>query len=149
MAVRLERGRVQHIAFGERRQHLLLGVAGRLVETFLVGEQEAPEGDHGAGGRELGAAAVGGGGGDPHRDGLPARVLHLRCDGALPDQVVDVELLGRQLAAHLVGRAEPVAGRANRLVRLLGVLHLAVVLPRLRRHRVGAVQLARLSARRA
>ena len=118
----------------------------RLVAALLVGEQEAAERDHGAGRRELGRAPVARGAGDAHRDGLAARVRHLRGDRPLPDQVVDVELVRRQLAAHLVGRAELVAGGADRLVRLLRVLHLARVLARLGRDGLRAVQLARLVA---
>ena len=37
-----------------------------VVAAFLVGEQEAAERDHRAGGRELGGAPVGGVGGDAH-----------------------------------------------------------------------------------
>ena len=90
------------------------------------------------------SAAVGG---DAHGHGLAARVRHLRGDGALPDQVVQLELVTRELAADLVRRAEAVAGRTDRLVRLLRVLHLALVPARLRGHRVGAVELAGLVAR--
>ncbi len=52
------------------------------------------------------------------------------------------------LALHLVGCAETVARRADRLVRLLRVLHLPVVRARLLGHRVCAVELAGLVARR-
>jgi len=104
----------------------------------------APERDHCAGGRELRAAPVGARPGDAHRDGLPARVRHLRGDGALPDQFVELELVAGELALHLVGRAEAVAGRADRLVRFLGVFDSALVAARSVGHGVGTVELARL-----
>src|SRR3954452_2701622 len=53
-ALRLERGRVQRVALGELREQALLVVrVDRLVLALLVGEQEAAEGDHRAGRREL------------------------------------------------------------------------------------------------
>ena len=57
-------------------------------------------------------------------------------------------LVARELALHLLRRAEAVAGGTDRLVRLLRVLHLAVVVARLLRDVLGAVELARLVARR-
>ena len=73
-------------------------------------------------------------------------VGHLRGDRALPDQLVEGPLVGAQLPGHLVGRAEAVAGGADGLVRLLGVLDLLVVAPGLVGHVVGPVQLGRLAA---
>ena len=67
-----------------------------------------------------------------------ARVGHLRGDRPLPDQVVERGLVALELAPHLVGRAEAVAGGPDRLVRLLRVLDLAVVAARLRRGRDSA-----------
>ena len=55
---------------------------------------------------------------------LPAGVGHLRRERALPDQLVEAEVVAAQLAAELVGGAERVAGRADGLVGLLGVLRL-------------------------
>ena len=139
----------ERVALGQRRQAALLLVGrDRLVAALLVGEHEAAERDHRAGGAELGVAAVGRLRADAHRDGLAAGVGHLRGDRALPDQVVQGRLVALDLALHLVGGAEAVAGRADRLVRLLRVLHLPVVGARLLRHRVGAVELAGLVARR-
>ena len=57
-------------------------------------------------------------------------VDHLGGDGALPDQVVDREFVTAQLRLCLVKRAKRLAGGSNRLVRLLRVLHLAVVATR-------------------
>ncbi len=81
------------------------------------------------------------------RHGLARGVLHLAGDGALPDQVVKPQLVGAQPGALRLGRgAEPVAGRPDRLVRLLGVLHLVRVGTRRVRYVLGAVQLAGLVA---
>ena len=81
---------------------------------------------------------------DADRDRLAARIGHLRGDGALPDEVVEGCLVALELALHLLGGAEAVAGGADRLVGLLRVLDLAVVVARLGGDRVGAVELARL-----
>ncbi len=90
---------VELVALGERRQAALLLVGcDRLVAALLVGEHEAAERDHGAGGAELGVAAVGGRGADAHRDGLAARIRHLRGHRALPDQVVERRLVALDLA---------------------------------------------------
>ena len=86
------------------------------------------------------------GGAELHRSGGPAGVGHLRGDGALPDQVVEGEVLAAQLAGHLGGRAEAVTGGADRLVRLLRVLDLLLVVARGVGHVLGAVHLARLGA---
>ena len=143
----LERGRAELVALGERRQAALLLVGGDgLVAALLVGEHEPAKGDHGAGRAELGVRPVGRGSADTDRDRLAAGVGHLRCDRPLPDQVVQRGLVALDLAPNVVGRAELVAGGPDRLVRLLCVLHLAVVSARLGRDRVGAVQLARLVA---
>ena len=61
----------------------------------------------------------------PDRDAAPLGVLHLRGDRAHPDQLVEPELVTGQPGRR--GRAEPLAGRADRLVRLLGVLDLRLV----------------------
>ena len=73
------------------------------------------------------------------------RVLHLRGDGAHPDQLVEAELLARQ--PGLRRGAERLAGRPDRLVRLLRVLHLGGVGARRVGQVLGAVQLAHLVAR--
>ena len=75
----------------------------------------------------------------------PRGVGHLRGDGALPDQLVERELLAAQLPGHLRRRAEPVTGGADRLVRLLGVLDLLLVAARRVRHVLRAVQVAGLA----
>ena len=118
-----------------------------VVDVLDVGLEEAVEGDRATAGAEDRVAAVGGGAADADRHRVADRVLHLRGDGAHPDQLVEPELLARQ--AGLGGRAERLAGRADRLVRLLGVLHLGGVGARGVGEVLGAVQLAHLVARRA
>src|SRR5690606_28501748 len=76
-----------------------------------------------------------------------ARVGHLGGDGALPDQLVQLELVARELARHLTRGAERVTGGTDRLVRLLRALGGLAVDARLLRDVLGAVQLGRLPAR--
>ena len=149
MAVRLEVEHREAVAGTHLRQPALaVVVAGRrnlvLVATFLVGGQEAAERDDRAAGRELGVPAVAAGRAEPDRHGLAPRVGHLRGDGALPDQVVERQLVAAELARHLTRRTERVAGRPDGLVRLLGVLHLALVPARDVGHVLRAVDLAGL-----
>ena len=127
----------------QRPHQPLLGVVplGCLVVGALhVGTQEPGEGDRLAGGGELRMLPIRAVTSQSHRHTGTHRVGHLGRDGALPDQLVEPELLPRQLAGHLAGRAEAVPGRTNRLVRLLGVLDLADIASRLGRHILVAVQ---------
>ncbi len=100
------------------------------------------EGDDLAGGGELHVPAVGGPAAHLHGDGLADRVLHLGGDGAHPDQLVQPEVVAGQ--AGLGRGAEALAGRADGLVRLLGVLHLGGVGAGRVRQVVGAVELGDL-----
>ena len=72
-----------------------------------------------------------------------AGVFHLGGDGALPNQLVELELLRIQRICQLTGGGKALTGRADGLVRLLGVLHLAVVAARGGGHILRAVQLRR------
>ena len=85
----------QGLADGEHGQQRLAvverGVG--IVGALDVGPEVAGEGDGAAGGGELGVAAVGGRGADAHLDRLAPGVDHLRGDGALPDQLVEAELV--------------------------------------------------------
>ncbi len=119
-----------------------------VVAALLVRSEEAPERDHGAGGAELGIPPVGCGRAEPQRDGLPAGILHLRGDRSLPDELVEGVLVARELTLHIGGHPELVAGRTDRLVRLLRVLHLALVAARRGRNELCAVQLCGLRASR-
>lgn len=131
----------QGVALGDLREAPLtvveLGV--RVVGTLHVGLHEAVEGDRLAGRGELGVPAVGSAAADPDGDAVTDRVLHLRGDGPLPDQLVELELVAGQ--TRLGRSAETITRRANRLVRLLRVLDLPGVHTRLVRQIVGAVQL--------
>src|SRR5699024_11248885 len=153
VAVRGERAGVERLPLLHLRQALVPAlllvvlVAGG-VAALLVRGEEAAEGDHGAGGAErrgpplvLEQQLDGGGG--------ALRVGHLRGDGALPDQLVQAELVTGELARHLGGGAEVIARGADRLVRLLRRLRLVLVIARLVRHELGAVQLGGLRAGRA
>ena len=82
------------------------------------------------------------------RDGLAGGVLHLGRDRPLEDQVVERELVPAHLPRDLGGRAEHVAGRADRLVSLLRVCDRALVPARLGGHRLRPVLARRVRARR-
>ena len=101
----------------------------------------------GAGGAELDGLAGARVGRDPKRHRLPLRVLHLGRDRAHPDQLVESVLVGGELRAHVLRRAEAVARGADRLVRLLRVLDLPLVAARLGRNVVGAEERGHLLAR--
>ncbi len=101
--VRLEVARVEGVAAGQLRQPLLGVVAlGRaLVGVLDVGAQEAGEGDRAPGRREHDRLAARRAAADAHRDGGADRVGHLRGQRALPDQLVEPEFLGVELAGDL------------------------------------------------
>ena len=82
------------------------------------------------------------------RRGRAAGVGHLRGDGALPDQLVEGELVAAQLAGDLGRGAEPVTRGTDGLVRLLGVLDLLLVAARCVGDVLRAIQVARLLAGR-
>ncbi len=126
-----------------RSSRLGVGVVGALD----VGPQVAGEGDRAPRRGELGVG-VGRGAGDAHGHGSPGGVGHLRGDRPLPDEVVEPQVVARELPGQRVGGAEPVAGRADGLVGLLGVLDLAGVRPRRLRKVLLAVELGDLGARR-
>src|SRR5690606_855928 len=117
------------------------------VATLLVRGEEAAEGDDGARGAEGGVTADGDRRRQAARRRRAARVGHLGGDGALPDQLVQLELVARELARHLTRGAERVTGGTDRLVRLLRALGGLAVDARLLRDVLGAVQLGRLPAR--
>ena len=120
------------------------GAAGLLVHRLHISRQEAREGD-GATGRgegtglpRLSLTA------DPQTHRGAARVGHLRSDRALPDQLVQPELVGLQRRGDLTRCPEGLARRPDGLVRLLRVLHLAGVLPRRRMDEVGPIEITGL-----
>ncbi len=120
------------VALGQGRQELLGGLLlVVLVARLAVDLEEALVLDDGAGGGErgptLGALDRGRGGAESEGDRLAGGVGHLRGDRALPDQLVDGEVLAAEFALHLFGSAEAVAGGTDRLVGLLGPLVAALV----------------------
>ena len=137
------------LALAQHRQHALV-IVGALVLLDGVGVrgEEALEEHDGARGRELDGTAVGGGRCDPDSCRRGPRIGHLRGHRALPDQVVEGELVGIQFTGDLARGAEDISGRPHRLVRLLGVLDLAVVEPRLGGDVVVAVEGGSLRSRR-
>ena len=82
----------------QRTLFLLLDV---VVAALLVGGEEG-EGDHRAAGGKLGVAPGRRRRAEPERDRQSAGVGHLRGERALPDQVVEGELVAVQLPLELL-----------------------------------------------
>ena len=146
-------GQGRGIALGDVGQGLLRVVLFRvvtaLVATLLVGQAEARGGDNRARGRgqHVVARAVDLNASEhANRRRVAEGVGHLRGDRALPDQVVQGQLLLRQGTGHLARRAEVVAGGADRLVRLLRALRRSAVQARGVGHGLGPVELGGLLA---
>ena len=116
------------VALLERRQTLFVVLVRFLfvVDGDAVGGEKARFDQGLAGGLEgvLGRCAQFGG------DGIEHRRRHLAGDGALPDQVVKLGLVRRQVFRNLFGRACR-GGRADRLMRFLRVLRLGLEVARL------------------
>ncbi len=127
-----------------RQQRLVLGVVvPRLLFRGDVDGAVAGERDRGTGGSELAVGQLAGGviggvGRESHADGDADGVGHLRGERALPDQTVEGEFLAVELGRQALRRAEG-RGGADRLVRLLRVLHLRRELLRCRIEILGAV----------
>ncbi len=138
----------QPVALGHGRQDGLavLQLGGRVVGALDVGPQVAREGDGAPRGGPLGVGAVARRRADAHGHAPAAGVGHLGGDGPLPDELVEAQVVAPQLGAQRVRGAEALARRADGLVGLLGVLHLAVVEPGRVRQVLGAVELADLAA---
>ena len=100
----------------------------------MVQLEEAIEGDDGAGGAQLGAFIVG----DFDGDLVEFGGLHLRGDGALPDEFVQAALVVVQMRGDVVRAAVDVGG-ADGFVGLLGVLGAADVFARRAGEVIGAV----------
>ena len=146
-------GQGRGIALGDVGQGLLRVVLFRvvtaLVATLLVGQAEARGGDNRARGRgqHVVARAVDLNAGEhANRRRVAEGVGHLRGDRALPDQVVQGQLLLRQGTSHLARRAEMIAGGTDRLVRLLRTLRRGAVQARGVGHGLGPVELGGLLA---
>ena len=113
-----------------------------VVQILAVELEEAVEGDHRAGGAQPDAARRVG---EVHRGLVQLRRLHLAGDGALPHQLVEAALPVVEEARDALRRV-PHIGRADRLVRLLGVLGLGAVFARRGGEVVGAERLAHMAA---
>ena len=124
---------LQRVLGGHRRQHPVVLVIRRVVGVFAVELEEPIERDD----RTSGPQRLTGPVDDVHGHLIELRRLHLRRDGALPDQLVQPPLVWVQIAGDLLRRAGHV-GRADRLVRFLRVLGAAGVFARRRRQVVGA-----------
>ena len=124
------------------RRRRRLGV----VRAFLVDRHEARLGNGRAGGAEHVAASPAA---EVDGDRVDGRVHHLAGDGALPDQFVELELVLVEVALSDLPACAQRRRRADRLVRLLGVLRLGLVGARrrpaaCRRRSVVAMKLADL-----
>ena len=146
-------GQRRGITLGDVGQGLLrvvlFRVVAALVAALLVGQAEARGGDDRARGRghHVVALAVDLDAGEhADRRRVAKGVGHLRGDRALPDQVVQGQLLLREGARHLAGCTEVIAGGADRLVRLLRALRGGAVQARGLGHGLGPVELGGLLA---
>ncbi len=163
VTVRLDVPSRQGVALGERRELALLLVLGVLrVEVGDIGEAEALVADDRAarreldvlpaerlaGGKRLGVVRRGVRRAQTDRDGLAGGVGHLRGDGALPDELVDLGILAVDLAGHGVGGPEALPRGPDGLMGLLRVLRLLGVDPGGIGPVLGAVALGDLAARR-
>ena len=150
MTVRVEPDGVDPLPLAQLRQPALRVVglaAGEFVDGLDVGLEEAGEGDGAAAGAERDIPAVGLGAVDAQAQRGAAGVGHLRGHRALPDQLVEAVAVGVEFGAQRPRSGKGVTGRADGLVRLLGVLDLAGVLPRRRVDVLLAVELTGLVAR--
>ena len=139
-----ERRGCHGLALAKVRQLALAICVVRILGDVLESGVEPREDGDGAGRGELDVGAIGAGGPELHGRGRNLRIDHLRCDRALPDEVVERELIGIQLARNLARGTERIACRPDRLMGLLSVLHLLVVPARKLRDVLGAVERRRL-----
>ena len=108
-----------------------------LRRNVFISLEEAREGNRAAGSGEVHVVAIGRRlHGDLH--GRALGISHLGCHGALPNQLVELVLLGVELACQLARSSKTLTCRADGLVGLLRVLHLAVIGTRTIRHELGA-----------
>src|SRR5690606_3089447 len=127
------------VALGHGRQHAVIIVLRRLriVEPFLVDGDEARADEHRSGRAEDDVTVGRRTRREIHGDGVVYGRIHLRSDGALPDQLVEPILIVVEIAAEILRRALG-RRRADRLVLLLRVLRLRRIAAR----RLGKVLLA-------
>ena len=118
----------ERLARAHRRQPARLLVLGVVVAALLVELEEAVELEDAAGRPQL-QHAGGDLGGDIDGGALELGQLHLARYRTLPDQLVELRLVGIELAAY-VARASRHVGRADRLVGFLGILRLGLIAAR-------------------
>ena len=126
---------------------VLFRVVTPLVAALLVGQAEARGGDDRARGRGQHVVTLAvdlDAGEHADRRRVAEGVGHLRGDRALPNQVVQGQLLLRQGTRHLARRAEVVAGGTDRLVRLLRALRRGAVQARGLGHGLAPIKLGGL-----
>ena len=111
----------QRLARRHRRQPRRILVL-LVVAPFLIEREEAGEANDLAAGAEF-ELALARFGEDVDGGALELGALHLAGERAVPDQLVELGLVGLE-AARDVARPDPLVGRANRLVRFLRVLRL-------------------------
>ena len=145
----LDRVTGEALALGHLRQAAVLGLRVLAVDlgvpALLVRVEEALERDDRARGAELREAAVLRGGREPQRGGVALGIGHLRGHGALPDQLVQAELVRAQLGLDLGRGPEGVPRGPDGLVGLLRGLVALGVDARLGRHGVRPVELGSLA----
>ncbi len=82
-------------------------------------------------------------------DAFPDGILHLGGHGPLPDQLVELGLVGGHLGGHLLRGPETLPGRPDRFVGLLGVLDGLAIHPGSIGHVLRPIQLGDGGARRS
>ncbi len=121
---------LEHFAFGQERQLRRARIAAGLHA------EEAVEHNGAATGAERRVVDA-----DLDHRLLELRVLHLARDRAAPDHLVKAGLVRAQAVLGVLGRGEPIAGRSDRLVGLLGILVAGRIEARLLGHVVGTASL--------
>ncbi len=125
VACGLDVGDGRTVALVERREQLLgCFLVVFFVSIFSIDLQETLMLDDRATRGEDRVAAAFGFDTESEGDGLAGGIGHLRSDRALPDHLVDLEVLGGEFGGDLFGALEPITGGADGLVGLLGVLRL-------------------------
>ena len=129
VAGRLEVFHCKLLARAERGQDLFLVVllGPGVVRARDIGAVETGESDDLARGGEGRCSLLLGGRLDPNPGADSLGVHHLRGEGALPYQLVELHLVAIELRRQFVRCAEPSASRADRLVRFLRALGLRAI----------------------
>ncbi len=140
MLGRSDADQLDAIALLHRRQHVIRVVLNDVVHAFLIHRDISGFDQGRAVGAQHRTLRPIRAGQQFDRHGVEDRRRHLAGDGALPDQRVQTELIRFDLLFD-VGGQNARRGRADRLVRFLGVLRLGAIDPRLLRESLLPVQL--------